>query len=100
MSFLEYILSRYLGRPTSSRGGGVSYWPCPKCEHPSFHTMPLKEGFKHRARCWSSECDFRGDAADMLKVLRPDLPNWSDRRDLLEQLRREQAPLVAGGESK
>src|SRR4051794_28186256 len=86
MTFLEYVLIKYVGQPTRQYGDGVSYWPCPVCGSESFHTMPNKPEYKHRAKCWSSSCGFQGDAADMLK---PFIPDWGDRKERLEQLQRE-----------
>ena len=84
MTFLEHILMKYLGKP--SRCGsepGVSYWPCPLCGHDTFHTLPDKPQFKHRAKCWNSECGFRGDVGDMLKEFHPDEP-YGDRLNRME----------------
>lgn len=87
-TILEYLLTKYLGKPARTSGNGVSYWPCPICGHDSFHTLPDKAQFRHRAKCWNSACGFRGDAADMLKEFHPDEP-YGDRLDRLDQLRRE-----------
>jgi len=87
-TFLEYLLTKYLGKPACVRGNGVSYWDCPVCSHRSFHTMPIKRQFKHRATCWNVDCGFRGDAADMLKEFHLG-ENWIGRRARLEQLQRE-----------
>jgi hypothetical protein len=85
---LEYILIQYLGKPTRTRGNGESEWSCPQCGAARFHTLPIKPPFKHRAKCWNSDCDFRGDAADMLKEFHPD-ENYGDRILRLEQFERE-----------
>jgi hypothetical protein len=55
VTFLEYLIQRRIGPPTSGSGNGVSYWHCPSGEHedrnPSFDTMPLSEQYKHRYFC-------------------------------------------------
>jgi hypothetical protein len=88
MTVLEHLLTKYLGKPRSSSGGGVSYWLCPVCDHDSFHTLPDKPQFKHRAKCWNPECKFGGDALDMLKEFHPDEP-YGDRLERLALLERE-----------
>lgn len=87
-TILEYLLSRYLGKPRRWTNEGRSYWPCPVCGHDSFHTLPDKPGLKHRAKCWNRECGFRGDAADMLKEFHPDT-TYNERLDRLDELERE-----------
>jgi len=86
MSFLEWLLTKYLGQPTLCRGNGESQWNCPQCGHARFHTMPDRPPFKHRARCWV--CNFRGDALDMLHEFHPD-ETYGDRRDRLAKLQEE-----------
>jgi len=86
MTLLEYLLIHYIGEPTRIVGKGESYFDCPQCGSDSFHTLPNKPLFKHRAKCWS--CDFRGDEADMLKEFHPD-ETWQDRRQRMEQLFRD-----------
>jgi hypothetical protein len=86
---LEYLLAHYLG--TRLRGGapGVSFWPCPVCGSESFRTLPDKPGMKHRAKCRNPDCEFRGDAADMMRHFHPD-ENYGQhltRMVLLEQQR-------------
>ena len=85
---MEYLLVQYLGKPTRRGSPGESFWPCPVCEHPKFHTMPVKPPFKHRAKCWNRECGFRGDEKDMLKAFHPNEP-YGDRLDRFERLREE-----------
>ncbi len=77
MTFLEYLLTDLIGEPIRSRGNGESYWLCPVCDSPKFHTMPHKAQFRDRALCW--HCGFRGDAADMTQEFFPDEP-WTDRQ--------------------
>ena len=67
MTLLEFVISKYLGPPHTCRGDGQSEWPCPRCGHFRFHSMPDVPQYKHRARCWT--CDFRGDCADMILSL-------------------------------
>lgn len=87
MTFLQFLLTEYLGDPNAARTDGVSYWNCPVCGSNSFHTLPIRgEYTKERARCWSAECGFRGDACDMLKEFHPD-ENYGERLDRLTQLR-------------
>src|SRR5262249_54763273 len=88
VTLLEYILTKYLGKPARTQPNGVSYWPCPVCGHQSFHTLPNKAQFKHRAKCWSVDCGFRGDAADMLKEFHPQ-EDWNERQKQLDRLERE-----------
>jgi hypothetical protein len=90
-TFLEYLLAKYLGKPTSARGNGVSYWPCPVCEHGSFHTMPVHPKYKHWAKCF--RCGFLEDAAGLLREFHSGaypgwqhLPDYSDRIELLDAL--------------
>lgn len=68
-TFLEYLAERLMGPPTVSKGGGESYWPCPKCQHERFHTLPASPRYKHRVKCWS--CGYRGDAFDLLAHFQP-----------------------------
>lgn len=86
-TLLEYLLACYLGSPLRRGAEGVSYWPCPVCGHESFHTLPHKPAFKHRAKCWNPECGFRGDAADMLKEFHPDT-TYNERLDRLTEVER------------
>lgn len=93
-TLLEYIIEKHRGKPTG-RGSdpGVSYWPCPVCGHDSFHTMPDKPEMKHRAKCWTLDCGFRGDALDMLKIFMPSGPphflDFGDRKARLAELESE-----------
>lgn len=94
-TFLEFVLCKMIGPPTETRGNGESQWDCPECDHPRFHTMPEKPQFKHRAKCW--RCDFRGDVADMVKAFHPD-ESWPDRRQRIEDLRREYESYTSSGD--
>jgi len=85
MTFLEFILTQYLGEPTESSGDGESFWPCPQCGHERFHTMPNKKQYKHRWKCW--KCEFRGDAYDWLKFVHDE--DWPERQERLAKLREE-----------
>lgn len=102
-TFLEFVLTQYHGKPNGTGSEvGVSYWNCPMCGHDSFHTLPDKPQFTHRAKCHNSACRFIGDAADVLKPFHPD---WSDRKLRLEQLQREwqaqnRAPVLGRGVQK
>ena len=68
-TLLEYVCEQVIGPPTKSHGNGESQWPCPKCTHPRFHTLPHHTKYKDRFRCWS--CPFRGDVFDLLRHYYP-----------------------------
>lgn len=74
MTRLEYILTHYLG-PAQGHGidKGVSYWLCPKCGEDAFKTRPHKPPLPDRAKCWNSQCNFWGDALDMVRHFQPEL---------------------------
>jgi hypothetical protein len=92
MTFLEFVCHKYLGPPTSCKGNGESQWPCPKCGHSRWHTMPHKPEFKDRFKCW--RCDFRGDLFDLLRHFYP-REDYGARlarvADLTEEFARQQA---------
>jgi hypothetical protein len=85
MTFLEYIIERKLGEP-SSRGGDGTYWPCPHCGSDRFHTMPHRYGCKDRFRCW--KCGWWGDEHDFLIETRRGT-SYAQRCRLLADLRTE-----------
>lgn len=86
MTFLEFVCERLLGPPTSSSGEGESTWPCPKCGHCRWHTLPPKPPYKDRFRCWV--CPFRGDEFDLLLHFHP-REHYGDRKARVADLRRE-----------
>lgn len=93
-TFLEFVVSKYLGAPSRVLGDGQSFWPCPICDHDRFHTMPVHTKYKHRAKCYS--CGLLEDAAGLLAELHSGrypgwaaIKNYSDRYDLLRSLERE-----------
>jgi hypothetical protein len=91
LTFLEYVLTKCLGRPISRQGEGVSYWNCPRCDDRHFHTMPDKPPHPHKFKCWNKVHGvggWWGDELDMLKEFHPDEP-YGDRRERLEILRQE-----------
>lgn len=85
-TFLESVITKYLGPPTRIVGHGEAYWPCPQCDHPRFHSMPDRPEYKHRYKCWS--CGFQGDVLDFLQASHP-LEPYDKRLDRLTQLQRE-----------
>jgi hypothetical protein len=85
-TFLEFVCETLLGPPDRDRGNGDSSWPCPKCGHESFHTLPDKPEFKHRFRCFREGCLFRGDEHDLLIHFFP-RENYGDRLVRLQDLR-------------
>ena len=85
-TFLEWLLTRLIGKPIRVVGNGESYFRCPICNGRKFHTFPLKKSFKHRAMCWN--CPFRGDSFDMLKEFHPG-DTWDERRERHKELVRE-----------
>jgi hypothetical protein len=94
MTFLEYVCFKLLGPPTHSHNNGESTWPCPRCGHPRFHTLPAVAGYRDRFRCW--RCPFRGDEYDLLKHLRP-RENFDQRKARLAALREEYDRGAAAG---
>ncbi len=87
MKFLDYVCEQVLG-PASYYGYDYAVWSCPQHEdlHPSFKTLPRKDGCKDRFKCWS--CGFWGDEYDLLKMMY-DRENFSDRKRRLEQMRED-----------
>lgn len=86
MTFLQFLLTQYRGKPDAVRADGVSYWPCPVCDSSSFHTLPIRgQHTKERAKCWSADCGFRGDEMDMLREFHPD-ETWAELFDRRDQL--------------
>jgi hypothetical protein len=81
-TLLEFILTQLIGPAKRTKGNGESFWDCPRCGAKRFHTLPDKPLFKHRARCWNSECGFGGDALDMLKEFYPDYSERLNQLDL------------------
>jgi hypothetical protein len=68
---LEFVLGRVLGPPVF-RSNGTSYWNCPNHspdENPSFHTLPHREEYPDKFKCFA--CDFWGDEFDILKLKYP-----------------------------
>ena len=74
--------------PPVFRSGGRSTWHCPFHDdrHPSFCTLPPREGYKDRYRCFS--CGARGDAPDLMKHFYEG-EDWPRRRLRLEQWQRQ-----------
>ena len=68
-TFLEYVATELFGPPDRTNGNGESFWPCPECEHHSFHTMPHRPEYKDRVKCWS--CGLLEDVAGLVKVSFP-----------------------------
>lgn len=94
LTFLEFVCFELIGPPTYSKGNGESYWPCPKCSHPRFHTMPHVERYRDRVRCFA--CPFRGDAFDLLGHFYP-REDYGDRQRRIADLeRRYQAAAQKG----
>lgn len=86
MTFLEYVARKLLGPPDR-----YGRWPCPRCgSRTGFGLMPPKPRHKDRCRCHA--CTWLGDAADLLRLARPDLTDWKrDREPLLVKWRAEHA---------
>jgi hypothetical protein len=85
-SFLEFLIAAYLGPPNHSRDDGQSYWACPFCDSPRFHTLPDRPPYKHRWRC--HRCGARGDEHDLLAGL-GGIPKFPDRVERLADLRQQ-----------
>jgi hypothetical protein len=84
MTLLEFLIEWYIGPPIRTRGDGQSFWDCPVCgQTEKFHTLPDRQPYKHRARCWS--CEFRGDVFDVLRFFHPE-ENFPQHRERLAQL--------------
>jgi hypothetical protein len=89
MTFLQYVAEQLIGEPARrSATYGESYWCCPfhNDTHPSFHTLPSKEGFKDRWVCFG--CGMRGDEADLMAWLMPG-EDWNRRRARLMEWRQD-----------
>lgn len=66
-TFLEYVITKCIGRPAKPGGSpGESYWCCPfhTDSHPSFHTRPHRPPHRDRWSCFG--CGLWGDEADFL----------------------------------
>lgn len=87
MTFLEYVCERLLG-PPAKRVADRLFWLCPfhNDSDPSFCTLPHKQEYKDRWRCFG--CGKRGDEADLLKEYYPD-EGWASRRARLRQWRQD-----------
>src|SRR5579871_2173835 len=85
MTFLEFVCRELLG-PPEGRDGDSPTWPCPECDHRSFHVRPPHPRHKDRFGCY--RCDFWGDAADLLKYLFPE-DDYGQRLERLDALRAE-----------
>ncbi len=97
-TFLEYVAERLMG-PPAFRSGGRSTWPCPfhsPDDHPSFCTLPPKNGCKDRYRCFS--CGVWGDEFDLVKNFF-DRENFGERRKRLAQWREDFKRDVPAGEA-
>lgn len=69
-TFLEYVCTKLLGRPLSTNGKGESYWECPYCESPKFHTRDVSPRYpagQQKFSCY--RCSKWGDAWDLLEHL-------------------------------
>jgi hypothetical protein len=84
MIFLEYLCEKLYGPPFGRRHG-TSYWPCPKCDSPKFHTMPPKSGCKDRAKCY--RCNWLADGHDLL--IEHGVKDYGERRMQIEQWKKE-----------
>ena len=86
-TLLEYVCEQLMGPPVS-RSCGRAVWRCPRHEdnHPSFNTLPPKDGCKDRFRCWS--CGFWGDVHDLLIEFRPELKGqYPERCRILAEMK-------------
>jgi hypothetical protein len=64
-TLLEFACGRLMGPPTARRCNGDSQWPCRKCGHPKWHTLPHSDEHPHqRFNCF--RCGWRGDLCDLL----------------------------------
>jgi hypothetical protein len=81
MTFLEFVLYRYVGAP---RG---NYWTCPWCEHPNPSLVVNEPLEDHAIKFRCHRCQKWGDEFDVLEWfgVRP----FDARRTVLNQLRRE-----------
>src|SRR5262245_32351384 len=72
-NFLNYVLARELGAPTTTRSNGEFSWPCPVCGKGRlhFHTRPRSTAHKDRFACWS--CQVWGDERDAVLLVEPGL---------------------------
>ncbi len=86
MTFLTYVCQQLLGPPKRREDDGQWYWPCPQCEHPSFHTLPHKPPYKDRFKCF--RCGFRGDEHDLINFTDPGT-DYGERKAWLAEWQKE-----------
>lgn len=86
VTFLEFVCEKLMGAPARCRGNGESGWPCPRCDHHSFHTRPHLPDEKDRVKCF--RCDLWGDEYDILRQCRPQL-FYPQQQALLAAWRKE-----------
>jgi hypothetical protein len=101
MTFLEFVIEKYIGPPARRSGNGVSYWHCPfhsPDNRPSFHTLPVDARFKHRCLCHAccEDPTKPWDAFDFLMFLYPE-QRYPQRLLHLERLHDEYTALCANG---
>jgi hypothetical protein len=96
-TLLEYVAERLMGPPHQRVQLGESYWPCPACASPKWHTMPHREGYKDRFLCWA--CNYRGDEDDLLKWFCPK-EAYGQRLQRLDRLRDEYGGLTTPNPGK
>src|SRR5215472_10314826 len=82
-TFLKWLCEQLLGPPTHTEGG-CPCWPCPACNHRSWHVRPPHPQHKDRFSCW--RCLWWGDEADLVRWFHSG-EDWPARRARLEQLR-------------
>lgn len=84
MTFIEYLVRKYMGEPDWHKGEWR--WRCPWCKKRGFHVRPHKQGCKDRAACWA--CDAFCDERDLVQMFEPKNKHIVWR---LEQLEEEHA---------
>jgi hypothetical protein len=97
MTFFEFVCHELLGPPSRSPGDGESYWECPRCCSPKFHTKPHRPPFKDRFKCF--RCDFWGDAADLILLRYPE-DDYDARVACLHQLHQQHEAWEAEEEAR
>jgi hypothetical protein len=90
-TLLQYVAAHLMGPPDSCGQPGESYWTCPRCASPKWHTLPRREGYKDRFLCWA--CNYRGDEDDLLAWFYP-RETYGQRVDRLGRLQAEYGGLA------
>ncbi len=95
MTKFEFFVYKLLGDAAHSDGDGVSCWDCPACGRggKKFHTMPPKQGYKDRVKCY--RCGLCEDIHGLMRLVREEA-NFPREQADLNQWKKEYERLHGG----